>query len=93
MESQEFRKQVLNLQKEIEKTQFEWGKVFRIQTLNEECTEFVIMIGDKLASKILFENGNQAKKYIKEKPWELIAALMCSIAENLIKNHNKKEEK
>ena len=96
MENQEFRKQVLNLQEEVKKTNFEWKKVFRIQTLNEEQTEFVIMIGDKLASKELFKNKVYAAKYIDEKPWELIAALICSITENAIKtelSNNKKEEK
>lgn len=85
MKEEEFREQVLKLQEEIKKTNFEWKKIFRIQTLNEEQTEFVIMIGDKLASKELFENKEHAAKYINEKPWELIAALMCSIAENAIK--------
>lgn len=85
MEEEEFRKEVLKLQKEVKKTNFEWSKIFRIQTLNEEQTEFVIMIGDKLASKELFKNKSHAAKYINEKPWELIAALICSIVENAIK--------
>ena len=86
MENQEFRKQVLNLQEEVKKTNFEWKKIFRIQTLNEEQTEFVIMIGDKLASKELFKNKVYAAKYIDINPWELIAALICSITDNAIKS-------
>ena len=85
MEKQEFREQVLKFQKEIKETGFEWEKIFRIQTLNEEQTEFIIMIGDKLASKELFESEECATKYINKKPWELIAALICSITENAIK--------
>lgn len=85
MKEEEFREQVLKLQEEVKKTNFEWSKIFRIQTLNEEQTEFVIMIGDKLASKELFKNKAHAAKYINKKPWELIAALMCSITENAIK--------
>ena len=85
MKEEEFRKEVLKLQEEVKKTNFEWSKIFRIQTLNEEQTEFVIMIGDKLASKELFKNKAHAAKYINEKPWELIAALICSIVENAIK--------
>jgi len=46
----------------------------------------VIMIGDKLASKELFASEEEVKKYINKKPWELIAALICSIAENAIKS-------
>lgn len=96
MENQEFREQVLNLQKEVTKTGFKWEHIFRAQVLNEERTEWVIMIGDKLASKELFADEEQIEKYIAKKPWELIAALICSITENAIKaelSNNKKEEK
>ena len=93
MEQKKFREEVLKLQKEIKENLFEWHHVFRIQTLNEENTEFVIMIGNKLASKELFESKKLASDYIKEKPWELIAALICSIIENGIKELNKNEEK
>ena len=61
--------------------------------LNEERTEWVIMIGDKLASKELFADEEQIKKYIDKKPWELIAALICSITDNAINtemSNNKK---
>ncbi len=96
MEKQEFREQVLNLQNEVTKTGFKWENIFRAQVLNEERTEWVIMIGDKLASKELFADEKQIKKYINKKPWELIAALICSITENAIKtelsnNKNKKK--
>lgn len=84
MEKKEFREKVLSLRKEIIKTKFKWENVFRAQVLNEDRTEWVIMIGDKLASKEIFASEEQVKKYINNKPWELIAALMCSIAENAI---------
>lgn len=86
MEKKEFRKQVLNLQDEVIKTGFKWENVFRTQVLNEERTEWIIMIGDKLASKELFADEEQIKRYIDEKPWELIAALICSITDNAIKS-------
>lgn len=85
MEENEFKKQVLNLQEEITNTGFEWENIFRAQVLNEDRTEWVIMIGDKLASKELFADEEQIKRYINKKPWELIAALICSIIENTIK--------
>ena len=85
MEKKEFREQVLNLQNEVVKTKFKWENVFRAQVLNEDRTEWVIMIGDKLASKELFASEEQAIKYVNKKPWELIAALICSITENSIK--------
>ena len=65
MEEKEFRKQVLNLQDEVIKTGFKWENVFRAQVLNEDRTEWVIMIGDKLASKELFADEEQIKRYIQ----------------------------
>ena len=86
MEEKEFREKVLNLQDEVIKTGFKWENVFRAQVLNEDRTEWVIMIGDKLASKELFEDEDQIKRYIDKKSWELIAALICSITDNAIKS-------
>lgn len=96
MEKQEFRKKVLNLQEDVIKTGFKWEDVFRAQVLNEERTEWVIMIGDKLASKELFADEEQIKRYIEKKPWELIAALACSITDSaidIILSNNKKKRK
>lgn len=96
MEKQEFRKQVLGLQEEIAKTGFKWEGIFRAQVLNEERTEWIIMIGDNLASKELFASEEQIKEYIEKKPWELIAALICSITDNAINtklSNNKKKRK
>ena len=86
MEEKEFREKVLNLQDEVAKTGFIWENVFRTQVLNEDRTEWVIMIGDKLASKELFADEEQIKRFIDKKPWELIAALICSITDNAIKS-------
>ena len=66
MERQEFRKKVLDLQEEVIKTGFKWEDTFRAQVLNEERTEWVIMIGDKLASKELFTSEEQIKEYIEK---------------------------
>ena len=86
MEKKEFREQVLKLQDEVIKTGFKWENIFRAQVLNEERDEWVIMIGDKLASKELFADEEQIKRYIDKTPWELIAALICSITDSVIKS-------
>lgn len=86
MEQKEFREQVIKLQEEVTNTGFKWENIFRAQVLNEDRTEWIIMIGDKLASKELFPDEEQIKKYINQKPWELIAALICSITDNAIKS-------
>lgn len=86
MEKKEFREKVLELQEEIKKTGFKWENVFRAQVVNEERTEWAIMIGDKLASRELFTSEEKVKEYIARKPWELIAALICSITDNAIKS-------
>jgi hypothetical protein len=41
----------------------------------------------------LFADEEQIKRYIEKKPWELIAALTCSIVDNSIENFIKNEEK
>ena len=64
MEKKEFREQVLKLQNEVVKTGFKWENIFRAQVLNEDRTEWVIMIGDKLGSKELFADEEQIKRYI-----------------------------
>ena len=67
MEKKEFREQVLMLQDEVDKIGFKWENVFRAQVLNEDRTEWVIMIGDKLASKELFADEEQIIKYTQKK--------------------------
>ena len=62
MEKKEFREQVLKLQNEVIKTGFKWEDIFRAQVLNEDRTEWVIMIGDKLASKELLQKMYQKKQ-------------------------------
>lgn len=96
MEQKEFKEKVLELQEEIKKTGFKWENVFRAQVVNEERTEWVIMIGDKLASRELFTSEEKVKEYIEKKPWELIAALICSITDNANKvkmSNNKNKRK
>lgn len=75
----------------------EWEEPFSIGT--NENNETVIRLGGQLASKRTFNNVEEAKKYIKSKPWELIAILSIAMTETTFrtiqesKKEPKKEEK
>ena len=91
MEKKEFREQVLNLRNEVIKTRFKWENVFRAQVLNEDRTEWVIMIGDKLASKELFADEEQIKRYIDDRTKldEWYAAEKAKILDKSAEKENK----
>ena len=47
-----------------------------------ENNETVIRLGGQLASKKTFNNVEEAKEYIKSKPWDLLAILSIAMAES-----------
>lgn len=54
--------------------------------------ETVIRLGGQLASKRTFDNVEEAKKYIKSKPWDLLAILSIAMAETTFRTiHESKE--
>lgn len=73
-----------------------WENPFSIGT--NENNETVIRLGGQLASKKTFDNVEEAKKYIKSKPWDLLAILSIAMAETTFraiyesKEEPKKEE-
>ena len=50
-------------------------EIFQVRTTNEKQNEFVITLGNQLASERKFRTRRDAYKFIKSKPWELIFAL------------------
>lgn len=57
---------------------------FGIVTDPKNKSKFCIVVGNHLASQIEFDSVDAAKKYIKEKPYELIMAIAFEMAFNLI---------
>ena len=61
---------------------------FGIRT--NEKYEYVITLGDQLASKKTFKDMNEAEKYIESKPWGLIVMLAIGVVHSI--NKTKEEE-
>lgn len=62
--------------------------LFKIRTTNEEKNDFIITVGNHLATERHFTSEEEAEDYIKEKPWEVIVALVAEMI-----NINEKKEK
>lgn len=55
--------------------------IFKIRALNEEQNDFIITIGNHLATERHFKTIEEAKKYIKCKNWDMIFALIAEMIE------------
>ena len=66
-------------------------EIFAVRPLNEEGNEFVIVVGNHLASKQVFESKEEAEKYMKEPKWEMIFALIAEMIQ--ISNTQELKEK
>lgn len=70
-------------------------EIFAVRPLNEERTEFVIVVGKHLASKMTFENEKEAWDYLKRPKWDTLFALIAEMIEIGIErkiNENQKGE-
>lgn len=72
------------LSEEVTKTE-NYGEFF---TLIEHEGKVKIATGRAIISKLTFDNMKDAKKYIDQKPWELIINLVCYVNDQ-IKQLNK----
>lgn len=73
----------------IIKMKFNWESVFVIRAKNEENNEFIITIGNHLATEQVFNSREDAQKAIRNKDWNLIAALVASMVESKINTEEK----
>lgn len=67
--------------------EYNFKDAFIVRATNEENNDFIITLGDKIATPYHFPSRKEAEKAIMKKDWNLIATLAISIAENTIKNH------
>lgn len=75
---------------------FDFEDAFVVRATNPENNDFIITIGNKYATPKHYESKEEAEKSIKERDWNLIAALAIELAEHAVKNHmsnNKKNKK
>lgn len=67
-------------------------EIFAVRPLNEERTEFVIVVGNHLASKQKFDSEEKAWNYLKRPKWDTLFALIAEMVEIAIERKNNKKE-
>lgn len=71
--------------------------IFKIRPTNEENNDFIITIGNHLATEKHFKTEEEAQKYIKYKNWDMIFALIAEMIEiskstNISENQENNEQ-
>lgn len=75
---------------------FDFEDAFIVRATNPENNDFIITIGNRLATPKHYETQEEAQEAIKTRDWNLIATLTIELAEQAVKNHmsnNKKNKK
>ena len=75
---------------------FDFEDVFVVRATNPENNDFIITIGNRFATPKHYETQEEAQEAIKNRDWNLIAALAIELAEQAVKNYksnNKKNKK
>lgn len=75
---------------------FDFEDAFVVRATNPENNDFIITIGNKIATPKHYESEEEARETIKNRDWNLIATLAIELAEQAAKNHmfnNKKNKK
>lgn len=78
----------------MEEKEFNWENVFVVRPTNTEENDFMITIGNRLATKKRFKTAKAAQLFINKKPWELIATLVfaCNEMIKMQENENQSEK-
>lgn len=63
------------------KEKMNWNEVFVVRPTDTEEKEYVVTIGNRLASDKKFANVKAAQNYVNSKPWELIVVLISIFVE------------
>ena len=71
--------------------EFNFKDAFIVRAMNEENNDYIITLGDKIATPYHFSSQKEAEKAIIKKDWNLIASLIISVAENAVEKHLNKE--
>lgn len=77
----------------MEQEVFDFNDQFVIRALNEENNDFIITLGDHLATPRHFTSYEEADAEARAVDWNLVASLAISLIEGMEKyKNNKKEE-
>lgn len=58
---------------------FEKDNIFKTRPINQECSKFIITIGNHLATNKTFDSREAADEYKKEIHWDMILALVAEM--------------
>lgn len=67
--------------------------IFMVRPTNEEQNEFVVTLGDQLASDRKFKTRREAYRFINSRPWELIFALAIFVSKRTYEINVSRETK
>lgn len=67
--------------------EYNFKDAFIVRAMNEENNDFIITIGEKIATPQHFSSRKEAERAIMKKDWNLIASLAILTAEITIKRY------
>lgn len=70
---------------------YNFKDAFIVRAINEENNDFIITLGNKIATPYHFSSQKEAEQAIMKKDWNLIASLIISIAEAAIEKQSKEK--
>lgn len=76
----------------MENEAFNFNDAFVIRALNEENNDFIITLGNHLATPEHFKSYDEAENSINAVDWNLVASLVMSLIEGMKKMENEKKE-
>lgn len=76
----------------MEQELFDFNDQFVIRALNEENNDFIITLGNHLATPEHFKSYEEAENSIEAVDWNLVASLAISLIEGMKKFENSKKE-
>lgn len=68
-------------------------ELFKIRTTNEEQNDFIVTVGQHLATELHFKTREEAEKYINTPQWDMILAMMAEMFEIHTVNEHKIDKK
>lgn len=67
--------------------------LFQIRPTNEEQNDFIITVGQHLATEIHFKTHEEAEKYRDTPKWDMILAVIAGMFEIHTEDKHKKDKK
>ena len=69
------------------------NELFKIRPTNEEANDFIITVGQHLATERHFNTREEAEKYINTPQWDMILAMVAEMFQIHTEVEHKKDKK